>query len=111
MIRWITDIKNKVMTTTLIALLSITIGIIAANIFARKYKQYQLGLTGNSIAGVFGSIFFIKAFSRMGFDPFSIVKTGSVNVLLLILNFTVSAIGALIFVFLLKKIQTKMQKS
>ncbi len=99
------------MTTTLIALLSIAIGILVANIFPKIYRQYHLGTTGNTIAGVFGSIFFIKAFSHLGFDPFSIVKTGSVNVLLLFLNFTVSAIGAVIFVFLLKKIETKMQKS
>lgn len=99
------------MTTTLIALISIAIGIIAANSFIVFFKKYNLGIIGNTIAGVFGSIFFIKAFSRLGFDPFSIVKTGSVNYLLFAINLLVSAIGAVLFVILLKKMETKMQKS
>ena len=96
------------MTATLIALISITIGIIAANIFAKLNTTYQFGFTGNTIAGVFGSIFFIKAFSRLGFDPFSILKTGTVNYALLLINLLVSAFGAILFVILLKKISIKM---
>jgi uncharacterized membrane protein YeaQ/YmgE (transglycosylase-associated protein family) len=99
------------MTTTLIALISIAVGIIAANVFTVIYKKYNFGITGNTIAGVFGSIFFIKAFSRMGFDPFSIVKTGSVDMKLLILNLLVSVLGAMLFVIILKKIEIKMKNA
>ncbi|HFS66767.1 MAG TPA: hypothetical protein ENK67_00975 [Flavobacteriia bacterium] len=95
------------MTTTLIALISVAIGILSANIFILFYKKYNLGITGNTLVGVFGSIFFIKAFGRMGFDPFSIVKTGSVDILLLIVNFLISALGAIIFVILFKFVQKK----
>ncbi len=95
------------MTTTLIALLSISIGIIATNLFSVFLKKYSFGFTGNTIIGVFGSIFFIKSFSRLGFDPFSIVKTGNIDFLLLFVNFLVSALGAILFLIFLKKIATR----
>ncbi|KIA90710.1 hypothetical protein [Kaistella jeonii] len=84
------------MTDTLISLLSILIGIIGANLIGYIFKKYSLGIIGNTIAGVFGSIFFIKMFGRLGFDPMSIMKTGTVNTLLFGINILVSFIGGVI---------------
>ena len=48
------------MTDTLIAIISIFLGMIGANIFAAIKKKYSLGFIGNTITGIYGSIFFIK---------------------------------------------------
>lgn len=100
------------MTGTLISLISIFIGIIAANLFGYLKKKYSFGFTGNTLIGVFGSILFIKTFGRLGFDPWSIMNNGDFDGVLLAVNLIVSAIGGVIFLFLTKLIVTKFnQKS
>lgn len=93
------------MTETLIALLSILIGIIAANLIGYFYKKYSFGFTGNTLTGVFGSIFFIKTFGHLGLNPTIIMQNGSTNLLLLILNFITSFLGAVLALVLLKKLK------
>ena len=96
------------MTATLISLISISVGIIGSNLIGFLYKKYSFGLIGNTIAGVFGSVFLIKSFGRLGFDPNSIIQSGSVNLVLFILNLIVSFIGGAIAIFLIYKLKTKM---
>jgi uncharacterized membrane protein YeaQ/YmgE (transglycosylase-associated protein family) len=96
------------MTDTLIALISIFVGIVGANISGLVLKKYTFGFIGNTIAGVFGSIFFIKAFSRFGFDPVTIMQTGEPNHILFIVNIIVSFFGGILFVILLKKVKLKL---
>ena len=98
------------MTETIISLVSILMGIIGANLMGYIYKKYSFDLIGNSIAGVFGSIFFIKSLGRFGFDPISIMEQGSVNYSLLILNLFVSFFGGAIALILIKKLKIKMDK-
>lgn len=97
------------MTETLISLISILVGIIAANTFGFYYKKYSFDVIGNSIAGVFGSIFFIKLFGRLGVNPVTIMQTGEPNWLLLIMNLIVSIIGAIMALILIMKFKNKMQ--
>lgn len=99
------------MTATLISLLSILTGIIGANTTGIIFKKYTFGIVGNTIAGVFGSILFIKSFGRLGFDPFSIVQSGNINFKLLILNLIVAFFGGVIAVILIKKLKAKMDKA
>lgn len=102
------------MTPTLIALISISIGIIGANATGFFFQKYTLKLIGNTIAGVFGSILFIKSFGRLGFDPMAIVNTGTVNYKLFILNSVVSFCGGglfPIFIYLLKTSLFKIDKN
>jgi len=96
------------MTATLISLLSIFIGIIGANSSGFSYKKYSFGFTGNTIAGVFGSIFLIKSIGRMGFSPKFIVHSEQVNYSLLSLNMIVSFIGGFIAVIVIYKIKIRM---
>ena len=84
------------MTDTLISLISILIGIIGANLMGFLYKKYSFGLTGNMIAGVFGSILCIKSLGRLGFDPVSIMESGNTNLLLFGLNCVVSFFGGVV---------------
>jgi len=98
------------MTDTLIALISIFIGIIGANSTSLFFKKYSFGLIGNTIAGVFGSAFFIKSIGRLGFSPQAIMQTGTVNVDLFLINALVSFCGGLIAVILLSKLATKFNK-
>ncbi len=93
------------MIETLIALLSILIGIIGANLLGYFSKKYSFGFTGNTLIGVFGSIFFIKLFGHLGLNPSIIMQTENVNYVLFILNLTTSFLGAILAVFLLKKLQ------
>ncbi len=99
------------MTATLISLISIFIGIIGANITGYIFKKYSFGIIGNTIAGVFGSIFLIKSFGRLGFNPKSIMQLGSVNYNLLIINILVSFLGGAIAVILISKLKNKMNKN
>ena len=99
------------MTDTLISLLSILIGIVGANSTGLFFKKYSFGLIGNTIAGVFGSVFFIKSIGRLGFSPQAIMETGSVNTNLFLLNCAVSFCGGLLAVILLRKLATKFNKS
>ena len=95
------------MTGTLISLISIFIGIIAANLFGYFKKQYSFGFTGNTLIGVFGSIFLIKSFGRLGFDPWSIMNDGNFNGLLLAINLLVSAIGGALGLVAIRLIKNK----
>ncbi len=100
------------MTDTLIALISIFMGLIGANLFALVFRKYSMGLIGNTIIGIFGSIFFIKAFGRLGFGPKQIMQSGDVNFLLFSINMAVSILGGITGLFLVKILKTKIdQKS
>jgi len=98
------------MTETSISLVSIIIGIIGANIMGLIFKKYSFGIIGNSIAGVFGSVFFIKSLGRLGFDPISIMQSGTLNAKLLIINLLISFIGGFIAIVFAKKLKNKMNK-
>lgn len=98
------------MTGTLITLTSILLGIIAANIFGYFNNKYSFGLTGNTLIGVFGSVFFIKVFGRLGFDPWSIMNQESFHYGLFTINCFVSALGGVFGIYLLKKLVQKMNK-
>jgi len=96
------------MTATLISLISIFIGILGANTAGFYFKKYSFGIIGNTIAGVFGSIFFIKSLGRLGFDPISILKSGNINYILFIINLMVSLLGGITAIILAKKINKLM---
>lgn len=96
------------MTVTLMALISVFIGIIGANTFGKAKKEYSFGLTGNTLAGVFGSIFFIKSFGRLGFDPWSIMEDQTFHLLPFIINCLVSILGGILALLFLKKLQNIM---
>ena len=95
------------MTDTLISIISIIIGIIGANTTGFAFKKYSFGIVGNTIAGVFGSIFLIKSIGRLGFDPKSVMQFGSVDVNLFIINAFVSLFGGVIALVLIHKLKTK----
>lgn len=95
------------MTETSISLLSILCGIIGVNLFGLIFKKYNLGITANSICGVFGSVFFIKSLGRLGFDPVSIMANGSINWALLSINLVVSVMGGLLGVYVYNRIKKK----
>lgn len=99
------------MTGTLISLISIFIGIIAANVFGYFNKKYSFGFTGNTLIGVFGSILFIKSFGRLGFDPWSIMEHGKFHNSLFIINFLASISGAILVLVIMKIIYKKMNNS
>ena len=84
------------------------IGIIGANLMGFIFRKYSFGLVGNTIAGVFGSILFIKSFGRFGFDPISIMQSGSTNLPLFFINCIVSFLGGSIAIVLMKKIKETM---
>jgi uncharacterized membrane protein YeaQ/YmgE (transglycosylase-associated protein family) len=99
------------MTDTLISLISIFVGIIGANCTGLILKKYSFGTIGNTIAGVFGSILFIKSFSHFGFDPITIMKTGEPNYLLFLINMLVAFFGGIVFLILIKILKNKMNKN
>ncbi|WP_117880525.1 hypothetical protein [Aureibaculum luteum] len=99
------------MTETLISLISIFIGIIGANSTGFFFRQYSFGVIGNTILGVFGSIFFIKFISRLGFDPIAIMRTGEVNITLFFINMFVSLTGGAVGLILTKLIIKKLNKA
>ena len=99
------------MTDTLISLISILIGIIGANSAGYILKKYSFGLIGNTIAGVFGSIFLIKTLGRLGFNPFAIMADGMFHVWLFIINCIVSLLGGALAVILIKKLKNKMNNN
>jgi len=99
------------MTATLISLLSILTGIIGANTTGVILKKYSFGIVGNSIAGVFGSILFIKSFGCLGFDPLSIIKLENIDIKLLILNLIVSSLGGAIALILIKRLKNALNKN
>ena len=95
------------MTGTLISLISILIGIIAANLTGYFSKKYSFGRIGNTIVGVFGSILCIKLFGRLGFNPWSIMNDGDFDGFRLAVNLFVSAIGGSIGLVFAKMIYKK----
>lgn len=99
------------MTATLISLISIFIGIIGSNLTGLILKKYSFGIIGNTIAGVFGSILFIKSLGRLGFDPKSIIQLGSLNYNLFIINIIVSFLGGVIAVILISKLKNRMNEN
>ncbi|WP_072349371.1 hypothetical protein [Flavobacteriaceae bacterium A100] len=98
------------MTGTLISLISIFIGIIAANLFGLFKNKYSFGFIGNTLIGVFGSILLIKSFGRLGFNPWSIMNNGDFNSLLLTINLIVSALGGVLGLVFTRFIYNKMNK-
>lgn len=98
------------MTDTLISLISIFIGIIGANIIGFLLKKYSFGLIGNTIAGVFGSIFLIKSFGRLGFNPFAIMQNGTFHSSLFIINCIVSFLGGILGLIIIKRIANRMNR-
>lgn len=98
------------MTGTLISLISILIGIIAANLFGKYYKKYTFGFKGNTVIGVFGSVLLIKSFGRLGFDPWSIMNNGDFNSFRLAINMLISVIGGVLGLILAKIIYKKLNK-
>ena len=93
------------MTATLISLISVFVGIIAGILTGIIFKSKSIGLIGNILAGVFGSIFFIKSIGRLGLDPVSIIESGNVNTYLLIGNFTISFLGGMVGVIIGNKLK------
>jgi len=98
------------MTTTLISLISILIGILGANITGYIFKKYSFGISGNTIIGVFGSIFFTKIISRFGIQPFAISVNSSFNLNLFITYLLFSIFGAIVFLIIAKKTVIKIKK-
>lgn len=98
------------MTDTLIALISIFIGLISANLFGRFKRKYSLGFIGNTIIGIFGSIFFIKVFSRLGFGPKEIMQSGETDVVLFAINMLVSALGGILGLYIAKTVKNKIDQ-
>jgi len=98
------------MTLTVIALLSIVSGIIGANLFGFIQTKYTFGIVGNTIAGVFGSIFIIKSFGRLGFNPTAIMETGEPNFILLALNITISLLSGVFGVYISFWVKSKMNR-
>jgi len=99
------------MTATLISLVSIFIGILGASITGLCCKKYSFGFTGNTIAGVFGSVFLNKSFGRLGFNPKHIIELGNINLTLFTINTIVSFLGGLLAVMLITMIKDKMNKN
>ena len=98
------------MTGTLISLISILIGIVAANTFGYLNKKYSFQFIGNTLIGVFGSIFLIKSFGRLGFDPWSIMQNETFNGWLFLINCFVSILGGVFGLIFMKFLDNKMNK-
>ncbi|GLR18610.1 hypothetical protein [Portibacter lacus] len=98
------------MTATLISLISISTGIIGAYFFGSIYKRFSMGFIGNTIAGVFGSIFLIKSFGRLGFGPGNIVGVDQIHYSLLVINLLLSMLGGAIAVLGISSLRNRMAK-
>ncbi|MEO9894033.1 hypothetical protein [Aurantibacter sp.] len=98
------------MTGSLISLVSILIGIIAANVLGYFKNKYSFGFTGNTLVGVFGSILFIKTLGRLGFNAWAIINSNDYESILLAINLMVSALGGALGLVLVKKLYTKFNK-
>ena len=95
------------MTETSISLLSILFGILGAISVKTVFPKQSFSLTGNVIIGVFASVFIIKSFGRLGFDPVSVMKSGEVDVLRLSLNLFLSVTSGFSGVLLSKRMAKK----
>ena len=91
------------MNEGLISLLSILFGIVGANSIIFFRQESSLALKGNTLVGVFASVFFIKSFGRLGFNPTSIVTHPDQHLWLLGINLTVSFFSGLLGVLIAKK--------
>lgn len=96
------------MTETFISLLSIVLGILGAYSTGYIIKKYSFGIIGNTISGVFGSIFIMKTIGRLGFDPSSIVGNGSFNNLLFSINAMVSFLGGVFGLICIQYLKRKL---
>ena len=99
------------MTGTLISLISIVVGIAAANLTSYFKTEYSFGFTGDTLIGVFGSILLIKSFGRLGFDAWAIMDHGTFHPWLFALNMAVSAIGGSLGLILTKLIMNKVNQA
>lgn len=88
------------MTTTLISLISILMGILGANAMGLFYPKYSFGFIGNTILGVFGGAFLIKSIGRLGLDPESVLVMNTVNFTLFSGNMLLSFLGGTLAVFI-----------
>ncbi len=95
------------MTETLLSLISIAIGILGAYTFAFFYKKYSFGFIGNTIIGVFATVFIIKSFGRIGFNVKAIMAGNSFHLLLFLVNLIISFASGALAVFLLFKLKKK----
>ncbi len=102
-------LKNIPLTESLMSLISIAIGILGANMTGYYKPNVSYDFVGNTIAGVFGSILIIKFLGRLGFDPVSIMESGSTNWSLVLLNLIVSFVAGGASIFILNKIQKKLK--
>lgn len=94
------------MTETLISLISILLGIIAVQVFAKLKTNYSLGITANCIVGVFGSILFVKLFGRLFYiAPNHIVLNSTINFVKLFFNFFISGLGGILLLYTIKKLK------
>ena len=99
------------MIASFISLAGILMGILGANFTGICLKRYSIGLTGNTILGVFGGILFIKSLGRLGFSPKLIMETGTVDYLLLLINFIVSFVGGGLFLVLISLLKNKLESN
>ena len=98
------------MTETSISLFSIIIGILGACFTKWIFDKKKLHLTEVIIAGVFCSVFLIKTFGRLGFDPRSVMESGELNFLLLIVNLSVSFLGGVLSFYILLQVKSRLNK-
>lgn len=98
------------MTATLVSLLSIFIGILGALSIGALFKKYSAGFIGNTLAGVFGSILFIKGFGRLGFAPQNVVYLESVHSGLFALNLVISFLGGTLGVILIHFLKQRIRQ-
>jgi len=92
------------MNESLISLLGIFLGIIGANLITFISNKHSFSFTGNTIIGVFGSVFFTKLIGRFGINPFIIANNNNLKVDLLIIYLSISLIGGFLIVIIIKKI-------
>jgi len=95
------------MTATLLSLLNISCGIIGAVAIGYWFKKYSLGITGNVIIGVFGSILMTKTFGRLGFDVSHIVNGTEINFLLLVILLVMSLLAGGMSLMLAKSVSSR----
>lgn len=97
------------MTATLLSLLNIAMGILGAVLMGYRFKKHSLGLTGNAIAGVFGSILITKTLGRLGFDVGHVISGGTINTVLLIILLTTSFLAGIGSIVLIKKATSRLR--
>jgi len=95
------------MNESILALMSICVGIFGALGLSLYNKKYSFGLIGNIIVGVFGSVFFTKLIGRFGISPMTIINITEVNYNYLFIYFIIAFGGGVVSLWLSKKILTK----